>query len=44
MLELEQALDNLIARRILLDLHRAVILTDDRLLLSEIAHTLEDQI
>jgi hypothetical protein len=42
MFELKETLNNLIRCRILLDLHRAIIFTNDRLLLSEITHTLED--
>ena len=42
-LQLENALDNLIESILgLVDLHATAVLTDDRLLLREIAHTTED--
>ena len=44
MLQLEDTLDNLRGICRLLNLHRAIVLTDDRLLLSEITNTLKNQV
>jgi len=44
MLQLEDTLDNLRGIGRLLNLHRAVVLTDDRLLLSKITNALENQV
>lgn len=44
-LQLEDALDNLInGTRSLVDLHTAAVLTDNGLLLGEIAHAAEDEV
>ncbi len=44
MFELEETLDNLVGRRVLLDFDSAIVFRNDGLLFREVTHTLEDEI